>query len=62
MTKIRINTDGIRKIAKKLDGLGAELSSLGREGATVTSNESPYEGQFRIRINQSNQPDQKKGV
>lgn len=57
MTKIRINTDEIRKIAKKLDGLSVELSSLGREAARVASNAPLYEGQFRSKINQSNQPD-----
>lgn len=50
MTKIRINTDEIRKIAKQLDVLSAELSSLGREAASVASNAPPYEGQFRSRV------------
>ena len=50
MTKIRINTDEIRKTAKKLDGLSVELLSLGRESVRVASNAPPYEGQFRSRI------------
>ncbi len=50
MTKIRINTDETRRIAKRLDVLSAELSNLGREAASVASNAPPYEGQFRDRV------------